>query len=278
MGTTKSKRRVKIVESIASAISSKKIFDTIDYRNRNEDYIKQYMHQPLINELEELYENLELSKSMDKDLVKQKAKELVDVAVKNNFPVPGKPSKPTTKAVAKPAATDKNTSPMATKLLRNLRRNDKWDADGEEYTARLVDKEGKVVYQGSAKGPIELSQPKASSNMYASMPSISDLNESSNILNEYILKNTGEKFEETPFGQIVADEINKAVAEIPEIKVALEYLSEQEDAELEASTKELGKSYATAALNRARDEMIEKLPEVVSQLVEDLMDEMGSSE
>ena len=74
MGTSKSKRRVKIVESIASAISSKKIFDTIDYRNRNEDYIKQYMHQPLISELELLYENLELSKSMDKDLVKQKAK------------------------------------------------------------------------------------------------------------------------------------------------------------------------------------------------------------
>tara|TARA_A200000159_G_C7329009_1_gene342165 strand:+ start:474 stop:1307 length:834 start_codon:yes stop_codon:yes gene_type:complete len=230
-----------------------------------------------------LQDQLRIALADDKSLTnfsqfKQKAKELVDVAVKNNFPVPGKPSKPTTKAVAKPAATDKNTSPMATKLLRNLRRNDKWDADGEEYTARLVDKEGKVVYQGSAKGPIELSQPKASSNMYASMPSISDLNESSNILNEYILKNTGEKFEETPFGQIVADEINKAVAEIPEIKVALEYLSEQEDAELEASTKELGKSYATAALNRARDEMIEKLPEVVSQLVEDLMDEMGSSE
>ena len=61
MGTTKSKRRVKIVESIASAISSKKIFDTIDYRNRNEDYIKQYMHQPLISELEALYEDLELS-------------------------------------------------------------------------------------------------------------------------------------------------------------------------------------------------------------------------
>ena len=58
MAKSKSKRRIKIIESIASAISSKKIFDTIDYRNRNEDYIKQYMHQPLINELEELYENL----------------------------------------------------------------------------------------------------------------------------------------------------------------------------------------------------------------------------
>ena len=75
MGKSKSKRRVKIVESIASAISSKKIFDTIDYRNRNEDYIKQYMHQPLISELEDLYENLELSKSNDKEVVKQKAKD-----------------------------------------------------------------------------------------------------------------------------------------------------------------------------------------------------------
>ena len=64
MGRSKSKR-VKIVESIASAISSKD-FDVIDYRNRNEDYIKQYMHQPLINELEALYEDLELSKSADK--------------------------------------------------------------------------------------------------------------------------------------------------------------------------------------------------------------------
>ena len=36
MGRSKSKKRVKIVESIASAISSKKIFDVIDYRNRNE--------------------------------------------------------------------------------------------------------------------------------------------------------------------------------------------------------------------------------------------------
>ena len=32
------------------------------------------MHQPLINELEALYEDLELSKSADKELVKEKAK------------------------------------------------------------------------------------------------------------------------------------------------------------------------------------------------------------
>jgi hypothetical protein len=74
MAKSKSKRRIKIIESIASAISSKKIFDVIDYRNRNEDYIKQYMHQPLISELEELYEQLQTSKTIDKELIKEKAK------------------------------------------------------------------------------------------------------------------------------------------------------------------------------------------------------------
>jgi hypothetical protein len=99
MSTSKSKRRIKIVESIASAISSKKIFDVIDYRNRNEDYIKQYMHQPLISELETLYEDLELSKSTDKELVKQKAKNCLlwegDVTTTvNNFTVFGTQHRP----------------------------------------------------------------------------------------------------------------------------------------------------------------------------------------
>ena len=98
------------------------------------------------------------------------------------------------------------------------------------------------------------------------------------ILEEYILKNTGEKFEETPFGQIVADEINKAVAEIPEIKLALDYLAEQEDPDLEASTKELGKSYATAALNRVRGEMVERLPQMVEEILADIMSQMDTGE
>ena len=98
------------------------------------------------------------------------------------------------------------------------------------------------------------------------------------ILEEYILKNTREKFEETPFGQIVADEVNKAVAEIPEIKLALGYLAEQEDSDLEANTKELGKSYATAALNRVRGEMIEKLPQMVEEVLADIMRQMDASE
>ena len=49
------------------------------------------------------------------------------------------------------------------------------------------------------------------------------------VLHEYIVKSEPERFEQTPFGQIVVDEINKAVAEIPEIKLALDFLSEQEE-------------------------------------------------
>ncbi len=96
-------------------------------------------------------------------------------------------------------------------------------------------------------------------------------NDMNKILKEYILKNTGEKFEETPFGQIVIDEINKAVAEIPEIKLALEYLAEQDDPELEANTKKLGRQYATFALNKARTEMVEKLPGIVAQIFDELL-------
>lgn len=98
------------------------------------------------------------------------------------------------------------------------------------------------------------------------------------VLEEYILKNTGEKFEETPFGQIVVDEINKAVSEVSEIKLALDYLTEQEDAELESQVGELGRQYATAALNRVRGEMIEKLPQMVEEILADIMTQMDSNE
>jgi len=98
------------------------------------------------------------------------------------------------------------------------------------------------------------------------------------ILEEYILKNTGEKFEESPFGQIVADEINKAVSEVHEIKLALDYLAEQEDPELESQVSELGRQYATAALNRVRGEMIEKLPQMVEEVLADIMRQMDANE
>ena len=92
----------------------------------------------------------------------------------------------------------------------------------------------------------------------------------SKILEEYILKNTREKFEETPFGQIVADEVNKAVAEIPVIKLALEYLSEQEDAELEQKTAALGNDYAMYALNRVRDELAGQIEKIVADVMKEV--------
>ena len=95
------------------------------------------------------------------------------------------------------------------------------------------------------------------------------------ILEGYILNHTSEKFEETPFGQIVVDEINKAVAEIPEIKLALDYLSEQDDPELEANTKNLGRAYAEKALKMARTEMVEKLPGLVAQIIDDMLAEVS---
>ena len=94
------------------------------------------------------------------------------------------------------------------------------------------------------------------------------------ILQEYILRNGGETFEDTPFGQIVADEVNKAVANIPEIKLALEQLAEQEDAELEMVTKKLGRDYAVATLNKVREEMVEKIPQMVEEILADLMDKL----
>ena len=91
------------------------------------------------------------------------------------------------------------------------------------------------------------------------------------ILKEYIIKNTGEKFEETPFGQIVVDEINKAVSELPEIKLALEQMSTQPDPELEANVRDLGRGYAIAALNKVRDVMAKQLPTMVEEILDDLM-------
>ena len=94
------------------------------------------------------------------------------------------------------------------------------------------------------------------------------------ILEEYILKNSNENFEDTPFGQIVVDEVNAAVSEMPEIKLALDYLAEQEDAELEAQVNDLGRQYATAALQKVRDEMVERLPQMVEDILANLMNEI----
>ena len=309
---------------------------------------------------------------------RQKAAQLVDAAVNNNFQDPSKASKTTRKAVVRTTTTDKNVSPLATRLSKNLKRDDKWD--GKVYTARLVDKEGKVVYQGSAKGPIERSRSKAINRMNASMPPVSDLNETKKIFENYFKQNLNENlegaagrlamalartrdkdnskntatvdianipdgqlekekesfrkfasfrkmvmkkvpgylkgikqiqlidpdvsgaadsdpinrlkqkhgattttrgikesFEETPFGQLVADEINRIVAEMPEIKLGLEVLAEQE--EQGAETEELAQQIQKAGRDKAMQIMTAfktKLDNEYSEMIQQALGEIAS--
>ena len=55
----KSQRRITIVDSILDVLSSKQIFDTLDYRHKKEGYLKQYMHQPLVEAVKQLYRDLD---------------------------------------------------------------------------------------------------------------------------------------------------------------------------------------------------------------------------
>ncbi len=89
-----------------------------------------------------------------------------------------------------------------------------------------------------------------------------------NIIEEYILKNTSEKFEETPFGQIVADEVNYVVNNLPEIQLARDVLGEQ--AAVEAGTK-----IAQTLLRKLRAEMEAKIPALVQQEVEKMQAELA---
>jgi len=78
-----------------------------------------------------------------------------------------------------------------------------------------------------------------------------------------------EDFENTPFGQIVADEVNKVVNNLPEIKLASSILSEQE-------TQELGREVAVSVLNQVRNKMVEDLPGMVEEILQNVLAEMDS--
>ena len=86
-------------------------------------------------------------------------------------------------------------------------------------------------------------------------------NDMNKILKEYILKNTGEKFEETPFGQIVADEINYVVNNLPEIQLAREVLGEQE-------AQKAGVDIAQLIMGKVREALVEMLPSMVQAEVD----------
>jgi hypothetical protein len=66
----KSERRTWIIDQILDAMKSDEIFKTLDYRRKNENYIKQYMHQIIKNHLLEIHSRL--SPNQQKGTLKRK--------------------------------------------------------------------------------------------------------------------------------------------------------------------------------------------------------------
>lgn len=67
---SKTVKRNELLDSVVRVISHKDIYDTIDYKRRNEDFIKQFMYQPLLNEITNNY----IKKGLKKETAVQKAK------------------------------------------------------------------------------------------------------------------------------------------------------------------------------------------------------------
>ena len=51
----KSQKRIRIIDRIVDILTHPEIYGTIDYRRASEDKIKQFIYQPLLNELQEIY-------------------------------------------------------------------------------------------------------------------------------------------------------------------------------------------------------------------------------
>ena len=86
------------------------------------------------------------------------------------------------------------------------------------------------------------------------------------ILKEYIIKNGGETFEETPFGQIVADEVNYVINNMPEIQLARDVLEEE-------AFGELAQGAAKQVLQLVAAELKKAVPNLVSQMAEKIKSE-----
>lgn len=71
---SKSKNRLAILEMIEEGISSREIFETIDYKSQSEDKIKQYIYPNLLNHLTEWVME---KKDFSKGLAKEKAKTMI---------------------------------------------------------------------------------------------------------------------------------------------------------------------------------------------------------
>lgn len=71
---SKSKNRLAILDLIQDGISTKEIFETIDYKNQSEDKIKQFMYPSLLNKLTEYVME---KKGFSRSLAREKAKTMI---------------------------------------------------------------------------------------------------------------------------------------------------------------------------------------------------------
>lgn len=74
-------------------------------------------------------------------------------------------------------------------------------------------------------------------------------------------------FEETSYGQMVADAINQVVSEMPEIKLGLAVLAEQDDDELKASVQELGRTEAMNIMTAFKAKIAADLQETLDEVL-----------
>ena len=71
---SKSKKRIDLLDAIQDGITSREIFDTIDYKTQSEDKIKQFIYPHL---LEQLTEYIIEKKGFSRGLAKHKARSIV---------------------------------------------------------------------------------------------------------------------------------------------------------------------------------------------------------
>lgn len=71
---SKSKKRIDLLESIQDGITTRDVFETIDYKSQNEDKIKQFIYPHL---LDELTEYIIEKKGFTRGLAKEKARSMI---------------------------------------------------------------------------------------------------------------------------------------------------------------------------------------------------------
>jgi hypothetical protein len=82
-----------------------------------------------------------------------------------------------------------------------------------------------------------------------------------------IAKVNEKTFEETSYGQMVADAINQVVSEMPEIKLGLAVLAEQDDDDLKASVQELGRTEALNIMTAFKAKIAADLQETLDEVL-----------